>query len=90
MATRQEAPRLPYGVGRLGKGAITTLVVALGLLILGIIAYSRQLSEGEIVTGLGDLGTRGGAPWGLYVVFELWVVGLGFGAMILIGVISIF
>lgn len=90
MATRQEAPRLPYGVGHLGKGAVATLVVALGLLILGIIAYSRQLSEGEIVTGLGDLGTRGGAPWGLYVVFELWVVGMGFGAMILIGVIRLF
>lgn len=89
MATRQETPRLPYGVGRLGKGALSTLVIALGLVILGLVAYSRQLVEGEIVTGLGDLGTRGGAPWGLYVVFELWAVGMAFGAMILIGVIRL-
>ncbi len=89
MATRQEIRRLPYGVGRFGKGALVTLVFVLGLVVLGIYAYSKQMSEGEIVTGLGDLGTRGGVPWGLYIAFELWAVGMGFGAMILIGVIRL-
>jgi molybdopterin-containing oxidoreductase family membrane subunit len=70
-------------------GAAVTLVIALGLVIFGLVGYSRQLSEGEIVTGLGDLGTRGGVPWGLYIAFEMWAVGMGFGAMILIGVIRL-
>lgn len=77
--------QLPFGMGRVGKAWVTIAVVLLMIIGLGAYAYSRQIFEGESATGLGDLGTRGGAPWGLYIAFELWIVGAGFGAMILIG-----
>jgi molybdopterin-containing oxidoreductase family membrane subunit len=67
-------------------------LVILGLLaVLGVgaYAYSRQMFEGEVVTGLRDVGTMGGAPWGIYVAFELYAVGVGFGAMLLLGAIRL-
>lgn len=82
--TQTTSPLLPYGVGRIG--ALWGLIFLLFLVVLaiGLYGYSRQLSEGEGVTGLRDVGTMGGAPWGLYIAFELWFVGIGFGAMMLI------
>lgn len=77
--------QLPFSMGRIGKIWASIAVILLMIIGLGAYAYSRQLFEGESATGLGDLGTRGGAPWGLYIAFELWIVGAGFGAMILIG-----
>ncbi|MFQ6030492.1 MAG: NrfD/PsrC family molybdoenzyme membrane anchor subunit [Dehalococcoidia bacterium] len=89
MSTSTEQPMLPYGIGQLSLGWILAILALLALLVLGAYAYSRQLLEGEIVTGLRDVGTVGGAPWGLYIVFELYAVGIGFGAMLLVGLIQV-
>ena len=89
MATHTDPRSLPYGIGQLSAGWILAIVALLALLALGAYAYSRQLIEGEVVTGLRDVGTAGGAPWGLYIVFELYAVGIGFGAMLLIGLIHL-
>jgi molybdopterin-containing oxidoreductase family membrane subunit len=84
-----EKQPLPYGIGRFGMKWWAIAAVLLGVIAAGAYAYSRQVTEGEIVTGLRDVGTRGGAPWGLYIAFEMWAVGIGFGAMMLLGVIEI-
>ncbi|MEE8364060.1 MAG: NrfD/PsrC family molybdoenzyme membrane anchor subunit [Dehalococcoidia bacterium] len=84
MATRTDTRSLPYGIGHFGPVWVLVFVVALGVVALGAYGYSRQIIEGEHVTGLRDIGTMGGAPWGLYVAFELSFVGIGFGAMMLI------
>ena len=89
MALTTQPAALPYGIGRISPGWLLAVVVTLALIGFGAYGYSRQIEEGEIVTGLRDVGTRGGAPWGLYIAFELWAVGIGFGAMMLIGVIRL-
>lgn len=87
MATQSRT--LPYGIGQLNLGWVLAIIALLVVLGLGTFAYSQQLLKGEIVTGLRDVGTRGGAPWGLYIAFELYAVGVGFGAMLLLGCIRI-
>ena len=89
MATRTVQRTLPYGVGQLSLRWLTVVTILLAVLGLGVYGYTRQLVEGEIVTGLRDVGAMGGAPWGLYIAFELYAVGVGFGAMLLVGVIRI-
>ncbi len=89
MAVLPEQQPLPYGIGRLTPGWLLAIAAYMMLVGLGAFAYSRQIMEGEIVTGLRDVGTRGGAPWGLYIAFELWFVGIGFGSMLLLGLIRI-
>jgi len=79
MAGRTE--RLPYGVGHFGA---TWYVLIFGLLVVvawGAFAYSRQLTEGLIVTGLRDIGTMGGATWGLYITFDVYFVGISFAGI---------
>ncbi len=79
MATRFE--RLPYGVGRV-SGRLSLLIVALlSLLGFGIYAYSRQLDQGLIVTGMRDVGTMAGSTWGLYISFDVYFVGISFAGI---------
>ncbi|MDR7434050.1 MAG: NrfD/PsrC family molybdoenzyme membrane anchor subunit [Armatimonadota bacterium] len=79
MATRVE--RLPYGIGRFTLGLYLLLVVLLMVVGWGIYAYSRQFTEGLVVTGLRDIGTMGGAAWGLYIAFDIYFVGVSFAGI---------
>lgn len=87
MATVSEVPVLPYGLGRATRGWFAVAALIFVVFVIGAIAYSQQFIEGEEVTGLGDVGTRGGAPWGLYVVFVIYFIGVSTGLM-LIGVLA--
>ncbi len=79
MTVRTE--RLPYGVGRLTGGWYVLIGVLLAFVVLGLYAYSRQLAVGEAVTGMRDIGTMGGATWGLYVAFVVYFVGVSFAGI---------
>lgn len=81
MATIVQAPRLPYGVGHFSARWLVLAAIHLGLIGLGSYAYSRQIMEGDIITGLRDVGTMGGAPWGLYVAFVVYFVGVSFAGI---------
>jgi dimethyl sulfoxide reductase membrane subunit len=81
MATVNNMPVLPYGVGRISRRWLGIAVLLLVIFALGVFAFSRQILHGEEVTGLMDVGTRGGAPWGLYVVFVIYFVGASTGVM---------
>ncbi len=70
--------KLPYGVWDFTRGWIFLAIALLALIVLGIYAYSIQLIEGEVVTGMRNLGTMGGATWGLYVSFLIYFIGLSF------------
>lgn len=89
MAASEEKGQLPYGVGHFSGRWMVAAAMVLAAVVAGAYAYSRQLSLGESATGLSDLGTRGGVPWGLYIAFEMWAVGIGFGAMMIIGLIEV-
>ncbi|MBI4233104.1 MAG: polysulfide reductase NrfD [Chloroflexi bacterium] len=80
MATKAET-RLPYGVGQGGAGFYLIVLGLLALIGLGAYAYARQFIEGEAVTGMRDIGTMGGAAWGLYIAFVVHFVGVSFAGI---------
>ncbi len=82
--------RLPYGVGRFTSGLYILLAVLLAVVAWGIYAYSRQIAEGLAVTGLRDIGTMGGVPWGLYIAFDVYFVGISFAGITIAALIRIF
>jgi len=72
---------LPYGVGRITPGWLALVGAAAALVGLGAFAYAQQEIHGHIVTGLRDWGSMGGAPWGLYVSFIVYFVGVSFAGI---------
>jgi molybdopterin-containing oxidoreductase family membrane subunit len=88
--TRLPKDRLPYGVGHIGRGWAILAVIAAVMLFAGIYAYSRQLIDGEVVTGLADIGTGGGATWGLYVVFLVYFISVSFAGICIAALIRLF
>ncbi|MFQ5933717.1 MAG: NrfD/PsrC family molybdoenzyme membrane anchor subunit [Dehalococcoidia bacterium] len=81
--------RLPYGIGRWTAGWYAIIGLSMVILLLGLYAYSRQLIEGEIVTGLRNIGTMGGATWGLYVAFIVYFVGVSFAGITIAALIRL-
>lgn len=81
--------RLPYGIGRVSVAWLLFVIGLLAILVWGLFAYSRQLVEGEIVTGMRDIGTMGGAAWGLYIVFVVYFVGVSFAGITLAALIRL-
>lgn len=72
---------LPYGVGHLSRGWVFAAAIALAIVGLGVYAYSRQFTEGLAATGMRDIGTMGGAAWGLYIGFDVYFVGVSFAGI---------
>ena len=78
MVTRAEER---FQLGQPSIGFYGLVAVLLAVIAWGIYAYSRQLVEGLVVTGLRNVGTMGGAPWGMYVAFSVYFVGVSFGGI---------
>lgn len=76
-----ESERLPYGIGRFNARVNLLILVLLAIISLGIYAYSQQLAQGLVVTGMRDIGTMAGSPWGLYIAFDVYFVGISFAGI---------
>ncbi len=72
-----------YGVGRFSRRWWMTVAALAIVVAFGVYAYVQQLVHGEVVTGMRDIGTMGGAPWGLYVVFLVYFTGIAFAGIAL-------
>lgn len=72
---------LPYGVGRITLRWVFMVAVAIGAMTFGLYAYTQQLAQGEIVTGLRDIGPMGGAAWGLYIALAIFFSGIAFAGI---------
>ncbi|MEE8457296.1 MAG: NrfD/PsrC family molybdoenzyme membrane anchor subunit [Acidimicrobiia bacterium] len=81
---------LPQGVGMLTPGWLAFFAVAIIAAVAGLLAYTNQLNQGMIVTGLRDLGTVRGAPWSLYVAFDVYFVGVSFAGISTAALIRLF
>lgn len=79
--TEEAVARLPYGVATITRRWLLFIAVSTAALIFGIYAYALQLIEGEVVTGLRDMGTMGGATWGLYIAFAVYFMGVSFAGI---------
>ena len=86
----QMTEQLSYTLGSSGKRFYLLIAGLVAVIGLGIFAYSRQLAEGEIVTGMRDLGTMGGAPWGIYIAFVIFFVGVSFAGITVASMIRLF
>ena len=90
MATATPDTPLSRGVGKLTGGWLGFVGAMLVLVAVGAYAYSREVSEGMILTGMRDVGTMGGATWGLYISFVVYFVGVSFAGITTAAVIRIF
>jgi molybdopterin-containing oxidoreductase family membrane subunit len=67
------------------------LVASLSIMVLVFLyGWFLQLRHGLIVTGLGDWGTGGGAPWGLYIGTFVWWVGIAHGGIAISAAVKVF
>ena len=85
-----QTQKLPYGIGRFSGGWLFFLLICIALTGLGIYAYSQQLIHGEIVTGMRDIGTMAGAPWGMYIAFVIYFEGVSFAGIAVATLIHLF
>ncbi|HTL51618.1 MAG TPA: NrfD/PsrC family molybdoenzyme membrane anchor subunit, partial [Planctomycetota bacterium] len=72
-----------------GIGWWLVCALLLGLVGLGGYAYLLQEHHGDTITGMRSMG-EGGVPWGLYIMFDVYWVGVSFAAVTLAAVIRLF
>ena len=89
MATVTQTGGLPRGVGQLTRGWRLFMIGTGALVLLGLFAYSREFSQGMTVTGMRNVGTMGGATWGLYITFVVYFVGVSFAGITIAVVIRL-
>ncbi|MEX1207478.1 MAG: NrfD/PsrC family molybdoenzyme membrane anchor subunit [Acidimicrobiia bacterium] len=90
MSTATQEARLPRGVGRLTRGWTIFILAMVAISALGWIAYIREFTQGMTVTGMRNVGTMGGATWGLYITFVVYFVGVSFAGITIAAVIRLF
>lgn len=88
MATRI-AQRIPYGVGQLTGGWWVVFWISLALFGWGLAAWLYQYTQGLVVTGMRDIGTMGGAAWGIYIGFDVYFVGVSFAGITMAALIRL-
>ncbi len=87
---RDGGPTLPQGIGQITRGWSLFMVIAVAVTVFGVYCFFYQQANGEIVTGLRDVGTMGGAPWGLYIAFLVYFVGVSFAGITIAALIRLF
>jgi len=90
VAAQQPRPVLPQGVGRFTPMWRLFFLAMLVIAGFGLFAYWRETSEGMIVTGMRNVGTQGGATWGLYVTMVVYFIGVSFAGITVAALIRIF
>ncbi|HSF87332.1 MAG TPA: NrfD/PsrC family molybdoenzyme membrane anchor subunit [Acidimicrobiia bacterium] len=81
---------LPQGVGQLGPAWMAFVVASSLVLLIGLFAWWQELSEGMIVTGMRNVGTMGGASWGLYITMVVYFIGVSFAGITIAALIRLF
>ncbi|MCH7667715.1 MAG: polysulfide reductase NrfD [Acidobacteria bacterium] len=81
---------LPQGIGTLSRGWIVFFLAMVVIIAIGLYAYSLQITNGLIVTGLGGLGSMLGVTWGLYVAYYVYFIGVSFAGITVAALIRIF
>jgi Ni/Fe-hydrogenase subunit HybB-like protein len=84
-----ESARLPYGVGTISRQAMWGALILGAVVVAGVIAFIYHLKEGLVVTGLRDWGTMRGSPWGLYIAFVVYFVGVSFAGITMAALIRL-
>ncbi len=89
VAEEEAKEELPYGVGKLSGRWLVFIGLMAVVFIVGLYAWIVQFTEGHVVTGLRNTGTMGGTPWGLYIVFLIYFVGISFAGITIAALIRL-
>jgi Ni/Fe-hydrogenase subunit HybB-like protein len=73
--------KLPYKIGQFSSRWFLIIGLLLALVVVGGYAYFQQFTEGEVVTGLRNIGSMNGVTWGLYVAMYIYLMGLSFAGI---------
>jgi len=92
MATTQDmvSDRLPQGVGRWSRGWLLFMALAAIGVAIGVIGWAVEHDQGMAATGMRDLGTMGGATWGVYISMVVYFVGVSFAGITVAALIRLF
>lgn len=81
MAAEINTKPLPQGVGSISSGWLAFLGLALVGVIIGVIGFFVEQSQGMVATGMRNLGTMRGATWGIYIALVVYFVGVSFAGI---------
>ena len=78
MTTRRPGCRSAWATS--GMRWVAFQCALLAVMALGAFAFYTQFTQGLIVTGMRTIG-GGGAPWGLYIAFDVFFIGVSFAGI---------
>lgn len=87
---KEQRALLLRSMGRPGPRFYLTLGASAGALLWFLYAWGFQLRYGLVTTGLGDWGSGGGVPWGVYIGSYIWWIGIAHGGIIVSAAVRLF
>jgi len=81
---------LPQGVGRLSRRWFLVVGLATAGTAIGVVGWLVEHEQGMVATGMRDVGTMGGATWGLYISMVVYFVGVSFAGITVAALIRLF
>jgi molybdopterin-containing oxidoreductase family membrane subunit len=88
-STHPRAAALAQGLCRFGARSLLAAALLGALALLGVWGYLQQRMHGDIVTGMRTIG-QGGSAWGLYIILDIFFVGLAFGGIAFTALVRLF
>lgn len=82
--------KAPYKIRQAGIYWWTTVIILAGVVGFGVYSYMQQFLYGDYVTGLRDVGTGGGAGWGIYISILVYFVGVSFAGVSTAALVRLF
>ncbi len=85
-----QTEKVPFKLRQVSRAwwvLVATLAAGVGF---GVYSYLQQFFLGDYVTGLRDIGTGGGAAWGIYIVLLVYFVGVSFAGVSTAALVRLF
>ena len=81
---------LTYSMDHTSKAFYVIVAILAGVIAIFTLAWFIQFRDGLGVTGMYDIGTGGGTPWGIYISTFVWWVGIAHGGIAVSAAIRLF
>ncbi len=89
MFNEDSSQPVPLGLMKFSPTWMAIMAVLFLIFAVGVYAYSRQVLYGLLVTNMRTIGV-GGSTWGLYVIFNVFFVGVSFAGITISATIRLF
>ncbi len=81
---------LTYSMDHTSKAFYVIVAILAGVIGIFALAWLTQFRDGLGVTGMYDIGSGGGTPWGIYITTFVWWVGIAHGGIAVSAAIRLF